>query len=140
MCHLTYSLVYIFFLIYIFFKLLVENVPPYHTCIPHLRMMGFVISHHFLLIENGEVKCGSFLLLPTAAVTLYLPPHPTGLPRWCSGKESACPSRRHGFDPWVRKFPWRRKWQPTSVFLPENSHVQRSLANCSAWGHRVRHN
>ena len=130
MCHLTYTLAYIFFLTYIFFKLLVENVLPYHTCIPHLRTMGFVISHHCLLIENGEVKYGSFLLLPTAA----------GLPRWCGGKESACPSRRHGFDPWVRKFPWRRKWQPTSVFLPEKSHAQRSLANCSAWGHRVRHN
>ena len=32
--------------------------------------------------------------------------------------------RRHrtgGFDPWVRKVPWRKKWQPTPVFLPENS-------------------
>ena len=27
------------------------------------------------------------------------------------------PSRRWGFDPWVRKIPWRRKWQPTPVFL-----------------------
>ena len=31
------------------------------------------------------------------------------------------------FDPWVRKVPWRRKWQPTSVFLPGKSHGQRSL-------------
>ena len=28
--------------------------------------------------------------------------------------------KRHGFDPWVRKIPWRRKWQPTPVFLPGN--------------------
>ena len=41
-----------------------------------------------------------------------------GCPRWLSGKESACPCRRHGFDPGVRKIPWRRKWQPTPVFLP----------------------
>ena len=27
--------------------------------------------------------------------------------------------RRHGFDPWVKKIPWRRKWQPAPVFLPE---------------------
>ena len=41
---------------------------------------------------------------------------------WClSGKESACQCRRHGFDPWVRKIPWRRKWQPTPVFLPGES-------------------
>ena len=26
--------------------------------------------------------------------------------------------KRHGFDPWIRKIPWRRKWQPTPVFLP----------------------
>ena len=38
-----------------------------------------------------------------------------------SGKEPACQCRRcerHGFDSWVRKIPWRRKWQPTPVFLP----------------------
>ena len=38
-----------------------------------------------------------------------------------SGKKSACQCRRrkrHRFDPWVRKIPWRRKWQPTPVFLP----------------------
>ena len=43
------------------------------------------------------------------------------LPRWYSGKESACQYRRckrHGFDFQVRKLPWRRKWQPTPVFLP----------------------
>ena len=36
--------------------------------------------------------------------------------------------RRAGFDPWVRKIPWRREWQPTPVFLPAESHGQRSLA------------
>ena len=29
---------------------------------------------------------------------------------------------------------WRRKWQPTPVFLPGESHVQRSLVGCSPWG------
>ena len=29
--------------------------------------------------------------------------------------------KRHGFNPWIRKIPWRREWQPTSVFLPEES-------------------
>ena len=38
------------------------------------------------------------------------------------------------FDPWVRKMPWRRKWQPTSVFLPGKSHGQRSLGVYSPWG------
>ena len=56
-----------------------------------------------------------------------------GLPRWLSGKESACQCRRHRrrrFDPWVRKIP-RRDWQPTPVFLPGKSHGQRSLAGYS---------
>ena len=35
--------------------------------------------------------------------------------------------RRHGFDPWVGKIPWRREWQPAPVFLPGTSHGQRSL-------------
>ena len=41
-----------------------------------------------------------------------------GLPRWLSCKESACQCRRHRFDPWIGKISWRRKWQPTPVFLP----------------------
>ena len=39
-----------------------------------------------------------------------------------------------GFDTWVRKIPWRRKWQPTPVFLPGESHGQRSLVGYSPWG------
>ena len=63
------------------------------------------------------------------------------LPWWLSGKESTCQCRRGGFGPWVRKIPWRRKWQLTPVFLPGQHHGQRSLAGYSPWGHkRVRYN
>ena len=41
--------------------------------------------------------------------------------------------RTRGFNPWVRKIPWKMKWQPTPVFLPEKSHGQRSLAGYSPW-------
>ena len=41
---------------------------------------------------------------------------------------------RPRLDPWVRKIPWRREWQPTPVFLPGESHGQRSLAGHSPWG------
>ena len=44
--------------------------------------------------------------------------------------------RRHKFDPWVRKIPWRKTWQPTPVFLPGKSHGQRSLAGYRSWGHK----
>ena len=50
--------------------------------------------------------------------------------RWHSGKESACQSRRHErctFDPWVRKIPWSKKWQPTQIFLPGKFNGQSNL-------------
>ena len=54
-------------------------------------------------------------------------------------KEVCLQCRRCGFDPWVRKIPWRRKWQPTPVFLPEKSHGQRRLGGYSPWGRKVGH-
>ena len=57
-----------------------------------------------------------------------------GLPWWLSGKESTCQCRRCkrcGFDPWVGKIPWRRKWQPTPVFLTRQFHGQRNLVSYS---------
>ena len=50
-------------------------------------------------------------------------------PGGSDGKSLQC--RRPGFDPWVGKIPWRRKWQPTPILLPGKSHEQRSLAGCS---------
>ena len=53
-----------------------------------------------------------------------------GFPGGASGKEPDCQCRRHkkhGFDPWVGKIPWRRAWPPTPVFLLEKCHGQRSL-------------
>ena len=41
---------------------------------------------------------------------------------------------------WVRKIPWRRAWQPTTAFLPEEFHGQRSVTGYSPWDHRVGHN
>ena len=61
-----------------------------------------------------------------------------GFPWWLSGKELACRCRRRGSDLWVRSISWRRKWQPTPVFLPAESHGQRSLAGYSHWVARVR--
>ena len=50
-----------------------------------------------------------------------------GFPGGSDGKESTCKPRRPGFNPWVRKIPWRRKWQPTPVFLLGN------LVDGGAW-------
>ena len=45
--------------------------------------------------------------------------------------EPTCQGNRHGLNPWVRKNPWIRKWQPAPVFLPGKSYGQRSLAGYS---------
>ena len=57
-----------------------------------------------------------------------------GLPWWLSNKESTCQFRFH---PWVGKIPWRRKWQPTPIFLPGKSHGQRGLVDYSPWGPKI---
>ena len=65
-----------------------------------------------------------------------------GLPRWLSGEIFAWQCGRWGsckFEPWIGQIPWRRKWQPTPVFLPGKFHGQRNLVGSSPWGHRVQH-
>ena len=54
-------------------------------------------------------------------------------PMWLSDNLQC---RKHRFDPWARKISWRRKWQPTPVFLPGKCHGERSLADYSPWGRR----
>ena len=65
------------------------------------------------------------ILFPTRFID-----HLVSFPRWLSGKESA---RKCRFDPWVGKIPWRRKCQPTPVFLLGESYGQRSLTGYSPW-------
>ena len=89
-----------------------------------LTMRG--ILHHHYLLPTGSL-CGG--------MNLYV------LPLWLRGKESACQCRRGRFNPWAGKISWRRKWQPTPVFLPGKSNGQRSLVGYSPWGHkRIGHN
>ena len=61
--------------------------------------------------------------VPTSAVC--------GLPWWLRQQRICLQCRRPGFDPWARKIPWRREWQPTPVFLPRNS------MDRGAWGTAV---
>ena len=65
-----------------------------------------------------------------------LPPPPPGLP---GGKASACQCRRHqrrGFDPRVRKIPWKREWQPTPVSLPGKPPWAEEPGRPQSMGHR----
>ena len=56
------------------------------------------------------------------------------LPWWLRWQSVCLQCGRPGFDPWVWKIPWRRKWQPTPVLLPGKSHEWRSLVGYSPWG------
>ena len=92
------------------------------VCTPHL---------HIFIHPSVDAHVGCFhglAIVNSAAVN-----------QWHSGKESACQCRRHKrheFDPWVGKIPWRRIWLPSVVFLPGKFHGQRSLAGCSPWDHK----
>ena len=99
---------------------------PVHALIQQLAGI-----FHFLLPYSCFIYQTSFLLLLSLIELLS---GVTGLPRWLRSKKSTWKCRRRRFNPWVRKIPWRRKWQPTPVFLPRRSHWQRSLAGYSPWG------
>jgi len=62
-----------------------------------------------------------------------------GFPGGFSGRESTCQCmrcKRLGFDPWVRKIPWKRNRQSSPLFLPGKSHGYRSLAGYNPRGHK----
>ena len=60
----------------------------------------------------------------------------TELPWWLWWLRICLQCRKPGFDLWVGKIPWRRKLQPTPVFLPGEFHGQRNQAGYSPWGHK----
>ena len=55
---------------------------------------------------------------------------------WFRWQNICLQCRKLGFNPWVRKIPWRRECQPTPVFLPGQFHGQRSLAGYCPWSHK----
>ena len=63
-----------------------------------------------------------------------------GLPWWLRWHRIRLQCGRPGFDPWVGKIPWRRSWQPMPVFLPGESHGERSLVGHSPSGCKESHN
>ena len=63
------------------------------------------------------------------------------IPWWLKGTEPTCQCWRHGFNPWIGKIPWRRKWQSTAVFLPGESHGPEEPGRLQSTRlQRVRHN
>ena len=71
-------------------------------------------------VDISHVNCSCF---PGGSVIKTLPAN--------AGRHRRC-----RFNPWVRKIPWRKKWQPTPAFLPGKFNGQRSLAGYSTWPHK----
>ena len=87
--------------------------------------------------ESSKTLQVHSIMFPSGTATVYQGICTVRKLSWVArGKESTCQSRRHKFDLWVRKTPWRRKRQPTPVFFPGKSLGQRSLAGYGPGGHK----
>ena len=84
-------------------------------------------------LESLSLSGNVFITDPSSS-DLHLTCSAGGLPILSGSEESACKAGVLGFHPWVGKIPWRGKLQPTPVFLPGESHGQRSLVDYSPWG------
>ena len=84
--------------------------------------------------EPGRIQCIGWQKSWTWLSNSFTFSYVFRLPWWVIGKEPACWCRRLGFNLWVRKISWRRKWQPILISLLGKSHGQRSLIGHSPWG------
>ena len=89
-------------------------------------MVHFDLVRVYLLAIPSMVP---LLIRELEAIIILCSLKPGYFPDGSDGKVSVClQCGRPGFDPWVWKIPWRRKWQPTPVLLPGRFHGWRSLA------------
>ena len=95
--------------------------------------LGYLDAQSMPYPQNGLLLCHRKGCITSQR--LYLVKEGSASPV-VSGRESTCQCRRCRFDPWARKIPCRREWQPTPVFLPGEFHEQRSVVGCSLWGHK----
>ena len=87
------------------------------------------------VVRNKFTFRAPLVLSSVSCVELYVSRHqPIPLTLVAQTLKSLPSKQETGFDPWVRKIPWRRELLPTPVFLPGESHRQRSLAGCRPWG------
>ena len=110
----------------------IQDLLAPHNALGHSHSTPVSRHHSPLSLVTWKMPCGPSL-------EKEVPSHVKGLPTRYSGKESTWQCRRckrHGFDPWVQKIPWRRKWKPTPVFLPGRFYLQWSLVGYSPWGRK----
>ena len=107
------------------------------SLLQHHSSKASILQHSaFFIVQLSHPYVTTGKIIALAIWTFLI--HCLGLSRasqnLSGGKEPACQYKRHKkgwFSSWARKIPWRRKWQPTPVFLPGEPHGQRSLAGYS---------
>ena len=104
---------------------LVLALPPLISCFIWLHSIFFCLMSFYFLARVIIFRLVTYNIIHMKVRTAL------GFPDGTSGKELACQRMRHRrleFDPWVRKIPWGRAWQPIPILLPGEFHGQRSLA------------
>ena len=136
------------------------QLPSAHNC-PVAFLTSAAPGNHLLCTRSPLTVSNTFLQLgtcrssqmPQPLRSLYAQSLSCDLPEWKGIRKTTCiytynwglpwwirwwriylQCRRPRFNPWVKKIPWRRKWLPTLVFLPGESHGQRSLVCYSPRG------
>ena len=116
-----------------------SNIPMEDSSFLEFSFIAGNVLLLFLKILNWSIVnlliqcCLSFKVQQSDSVTIYIY---IWLLWWLSGKESTCNEGATWLDPWVGKIPWRRAKQPTPVFLPGESHGQRSLVGYNPESHK----
>ena len=119
-----------------------SSAPVSHAvfCLAHCPWGSYGNLQRGLSTSPPAFGCYHYFLIPAVPPEAFIA---LSFPGGASGKEPVCQCRRFkrcGFDPGVWKIPWRRKWQSSPIFLPGESHGQKSLMSYSPWGHTVKHN
>ena len=106
-----------------------HNYPDqiFEICDPWIIIIAFDYFQHLNTNRSHVLYILNYQLL---SVTLSL------LPWWLRRLSVCLQCRRPGFNPWIGKISWRRKWQPTPVLLPGESQGWRSLIGYSPWGRK----
>ena len=101
--------------------------------------MVYSVGDHLLHIISricdllSSESASGFSLLPLLSLNTF---QASQVAQWSRIYLQCRRRRRCEFDSWVGKIPWRRKWQPTPVLLPEKSQGERSLVGYDPWGHK----